>query len=500
MRLPRTTWPFFALAWTACGSAQSGSFSNVQPLAQLRQAASANTLVTLRPLASASLCVTVQGGKNEDGAAVVLAVCDGRAGQAWQRIGNHIVAFSDKCLNVSNGLNQDGTRLQIYTCAQNDNNSAWKPTVQQLTWQLAPDQCLDVTDGNFVTGTPLQIWTCSQVGANDHQSFGWTYETGALAATPAAAAPAPAAKPAAPSAAARLRMGVHIDYDNGATNGVAGFVARTGVTPAMTAGYVRAEADGSFEYDTSKVYIDQAAANHVPAISLAVTSNQGGQLTAQQLVEIQSTVAYGVQMGLSVEVRFGYEMNGNWSPSYHGNDPTTFRSQWAQLAPLVHKAGGKMVWSPNNDGGSIADYERWLPDDVALVDAFALDFYHNDIEPIGGNEVANAIGLLYPLCEKYNKPFYFGETAVTVHDGDFSTAPSQKGLEMKLAWLDQLVSQDVVDQFPLYKGFTWFDYDKTESSTGLAGGTVTHNRFTLSQDLADARQFKAWKSAHQGVE
>ena len=280
-------------------------------------------------------------------------------------------------------------------------------------------------------------------------------------------------------------MGVHINWDTD-TGGVGGFVDRLGFVPSLCAGYITATPNGSFELDKARRYVDDVAAHGGTAISFAITA-QITALSEVALAGLGNAVTYARSKNLTAYVRYGYEMNGNWSPAYHGGDPSVFLSQWAQAEKAVHAAGGSMIWSPNLSG--TGDYNRWMPD-PNTIDQVGLDAYHQKGE-IAAGEVDGFIGSIYPLVKRLQKPFVLTETAVVVIGNGSYRIDAEETAE-KRAWLEQLVDPALRQKYPLYRGFVWFDYEKKESASGLAGDAIEWRNFAISVDPLAAAMVKAW--------
>jgi len=290
-------------------------------------------------------------------------------------------------------------------------------------------------------------------------------------------------------AASGLEVDILPDYDNAKsnTNGIAGFITRTGVVPHLVSDYMNING-GSFSTSQAQSFVDEALAAGVKHIAISLATSDTDVSSAAQ-AQIAAAVSYGAQKAVSVQIRFGYEMNGNWSPSYHGGDFSIFKNTWAKVASAVHGAGGLMVWAPNVDGGGQNAYRAVLPDDHSTIDIVGLDFYHfNSSETnltLGSGEVDKAFAGIYPLVKELNKPFVLTETAVSyfVTSGAWPTASSDEIAE-KQAWLEQLTSSTLLVKYPLYRGFAWFDYNKHESDQ--------FRDFSISQQPAEATMFSNW--------
>ena len=283
-------------------------------------------------------------------------------------------------------------------------------------------------------------------------------------------------------------FGAILDFDGLGPHGkqsAADFVRKTGVVPTVIDSYVQLKADGSFELGLSKTLIDQAVGAKVPTVCLSVTSRVEGALGEAQMAQLVSAVTYGLGKGVNMEVRFAYEMNGDWSPSNSTNGvaytPKKFLAQWAQLAPKVQAAGGKMFWSPNIPYNTGSALERWLPADTNTIDLVGIDYYPKS-NPTTAATVAKAIDTIYPIAKRLNKPMLFGESAW--QNTGTSIQENASEAKSKVAWLTALTDASLRANYPLYAGFRWFDYQKYENDT--------YNNFAISADPYAATAFTAW--------
>jgi hypothetical protein len=300
--------------------------------------------------------------------------------------------------------------------------------------------------------------------------------------------------PPTDSGGPKLDVGILIDYDNAKSNtgGIAGFVSRTGVVPFVVSNFMDISG-GVFDTAGAQSFMDEAVSNGVKAVSISLACGDSRVPAATQ-AQLSTAVSYGVNRGLIVQIRFGYEMTGDWSPSYHKGDPTIFKKTWSQVAAAVHGAGGQMVWAPTFYG--VMPYDTYLPDDTSTVDVIGLDFYHipdvaTDLT-IDPTETDMAFATIYPLVQQLNKPFVMTETAVSYTDssGTWPVATPDEVAEKK-TWLDQITSSALVAKYPLYGGFVWFDYNKNESSE--------YRDFSISQQPLEATMFSSWVSQNRNT-
>ena len=279
-----------------------------------------------------------------------------------------------------------------------------------------------------------------------------------------------------------FKMGVLPDYDNGSTGGVGGFISRTKVVPSEVGGYVAVQ-NGTFDSAAADRWIKEAVDNKVPTVSFSLSAYDTGKLTSAQLSGIKAAVDKAQAAGLSVQVRYGYEMNYGGGGGTQGgrvnnnNDPSAFKEQWAQVASVLSSErtatpAAQMVWSPNVASGGTLPYADWFPSDSSTVDVVALDYYHTNGTDISLNSISQVIDPIYAIAKKANVPFIFGETGVTGASGESGTE--------KQNWLNLISSDALREKYPLYQGFYWFDYNKDG------------NNYSLSQDASETQQFHDW--------
>lgn len=243
-------------------------------------------------------------------------------------------------------------------------------------------------------------------------------------------------------------MGVQINYAGG--DSIAAYEQRTGTKPTSTGTYISV-ANGSVDTSDAEAAIADAAKNGVGTVDLSVKSGESGQLSPQEVSQFQQLAADAKAKGVTLQVRFGYEMN---LPGVSGfTDPSVFKEQWNQVASAVHAGGGQMVWCPSNSNA--ADYQKWMPD-PSTIDVVGLDVYHMGNGPIQPDEVKNALtGMEQAMTANGigNKPLILPETGVQLAgDGSDASKVTQ--------WLQQLSDPSLLQSIPNYQGFMWFDYNK----------------------------------------
>ncbi|PFH48479.1 carbohydrate-binding module family 13 protein [Amanita thiersii Skay4041] len=125
----------------------------------------------LEPGLNNGKCLTA--ASNANGAAVTIQSCTGTDSQHWVFSGGSVIAFGDKCLDVTEGQNVDGTKLQIWTCGTGNQNQQWFYTGDnRLAW-TNHGKCMDLTSGNQSDGNRIQIWSCTNNNANQIWNVGY---------------------------------------------------------------------------------------------------------------------------------------------------------------------------------------------------------------------------------------------------------------------------------------------------------------------------------------
>ncbi|PFH48480.1 carbohydrate-binding module family 13 protein [Amanita thiersii Skay4041] len=114
----------------------------------------------IEPGLTGTKCLTA--ASNSNGAGVTLQGCTGAESQHWEFTGGRIVVFGNKCLDVPGGNAADGTKLQIYTCADGNQNQQWYYTWwdNHISWTPNRGKCLDLSAGSTADGNHVQLWGC----------------------------------------------------------------------------------------------------------------------------------------------------------------------------------------------------------------------------------------------------------------------------------------------------------------------------------------------------
>jgi hypothetical protein len=307
-------------------------------------------------------------------------------------------------------------------------------------------------------------------------------------------------------------FGVQLDWsvDTPAT-----YTARLGRSPAVYGRYVPFPISDSDKRSLT-AGVDQIAAQHA-MFDLTVEPYGGLKTVTQQSVDdLASTLAGWNRRGVDILVRFGHEMNGGWYP--WGQQPIEFINAFRMVADAVHKVALKtvMVWSPNYGGGypftgmqysakpgtpdyALLDtnhdgkltenddaYAPYYPGDQ-YVDWVALSLYNwgcyypwgQNVVPEPNKFVNQVTGAFNDQCgddraltNYYNefpvahhKPMALSETSALYNDAHAGQGATD--LQIKQAWISQVLDPSLSTRFPLLKEENWFEFQQTEA--GVTG-------------------------------
>ncbi|WAQ84961.1 hypothetical protein PtA15_5A534 [Puccinia triticina] len=199
--------------------------------------------------------------------------------------------------------------------------------------------------------------------------------------------------------------------------------------------------------------------------------------------EVAANIARKMQMlnaqGITVWLRFAHEMNGDWY--VWGLKPALFLEKWKLVTSAVRRVAPKtlMLWAPNSGFGKDQDallggYTKYWPGGE-WVDMIGLSFYH-----YGGHERANV--LPYPTeaqdtikdfvklfgSKTHDLPVVLAETAASyTRSLDGRPAPGAANeRDIKLSWMNQLLSRSMAEAVPELKAIVWFEVMKNENAAG----------------------------------
>ncbi|TNY22278.1 hypothetical protein DMC30DRAFT_445440 [Rhodotorula diobovata] len=176
-----------------------------------------------------------------------------------------------------------------------------------------------------------------------------------------------------------------------------------------------------------------------------------------QALAIAKVMKQFTDEGIEVWLRFAHEINWYLQDGTYQGTVDDFKAAWAVVAeavadnPLV-----KMFFTPNIAGGGVTDYEKFFPDDLSTVHYLGLDFYPRS--PSSPSSARSSfLGNVQEMYDKWCK------------DGSIKFAMGETGtmwvatVEERLAWLDELTSEETAKAMPHYVGITWFNYDKEQN-------------------------------------
>ncbi|KAH9458150.1 hypothetical protein MJO28_005213 [Puccinia striiformis f. sp. tritici] len=218
-----------------------------------------------------------------------------------------------------------------------------------------------------------------------------------------------------------------------------------------------------------------------PVYQIALMPNHG-LLSVSPLVinRIAAKMAEINRNNITVWLRFGHEMNGQW---YNwGLNPWLFKEKWRALAVAVHREAPDtyMMWAPNARFGKSVHstkggYTQYWPG-REYVDIAALSYYH-----FGGSRRRNlapkedqALEKIQEFAKLYGsagagKPIVLAETSAPYTRLISTKQPERGGAterEIKITWLKQLFSRNMKELVPDLKAISWFEIIKSETAPG----------------------------------
>ncbi len=154
-------------------------------------------------------------------------------------------------------------------------------------------------------------------------------------------------------------------------------------------------------------------------------------------------------LGMTVMIRFAYEMNLRSSP--WAGSGATYISAWRHVVAVVRQQGAsnvKWVWSPNVDDGR-SSFTSFFPGD-AWIDYAALDGYNYGSRP---NESWQSLAQVFQssyniLTQISTKPVIIAETSSNNAGGN------------KAAWIRTGFLSSIPQRMPRVRAVVWFDADK----------------------------------------
>ena len=180
--------------------------------------------------------------------------------------------------------------------------------------------------------------------------------------------------------------------------------------------------------------------------------------------------------GAPIFLRFGGEMNGNWTP--WGRDPAAYKRAFRLVHAVVNRYGSNvaLVWSP----GAVPTYnlDRYYPGDDAVdwvgISLYLVRFYDDNLSRPAYND--GPASLIAPFYAKYaaRKPLCLSECGVSRR----SRAEGQGADDYASARIFDLTDAIKI-RFPRLKMFCWFTRNNLQTARAgrqlndysLPGGT-----------------------------
>lgn len=219
-----------------------------------------------------------------------------------------------------------------------------------------------------------------------------------------------------------------------------------------------------------------------PVFHIALMPSEGLANVTQEVADrIADKMASINAQGITVWLRYAYEMNGEWYA--WGHQPEAFIASWNMVAVTVRAKALNtyMVWSPNslfnNDGDIHSLYGGYTPywPGPENVDIVGLSFYH-----YGGFErlnnwpkVAEAQRVMVLFDSLFgsaqHKPMILSETAAAYTRDPVTNVPAVGNAtesEIKWDWLWQITGPEIRQALPYYRALCWFEIIKNENAAG----------------------------------
>ena len=305
-------------------------------------------------------------------------------------------------------------------------------------------------------------------------------------------------------------FGVQLDWS---TDTPAAYTSRLGRSPAVYGRFADFPiSDAQKALITSGV--DQIAAEHA-MLDLTLKPTGGlATVTPQSALELAATLAEWNRRGVDILLRFAHEMNGSWYP--WAQQPVEYVKAFQMVADAVHHVALKtvMVWAPNQGGsypylggqysakpgtadfaaldtnhdgkltGDDDAYTPYYPGD-GYVDWVGISLYSwgchypwgANVLPQPGMFVSEVTGTaLHDGCnddrdltnyykvfaQGHNKPMALSETGALYDEANAATGAS--AVDIKKAWMAQVLDPNLSVVFPLLKEENWFEFRQFEAS------------------------------------
>ncbi|KNZ60686.1 uncharacterized protein VP01_1518g4 [Puccinia sorghi] len=236
-----------------------------------------------------------------------------------------------------------------------------------------------------------------------------------------------------------------------------------------------------------------------PVWEIAIMPVEGlEKVTPDMAINIAKKMQFLNAQGITVWLRFAHEMNGDWY--VWGQKPALFLEKWALVTKAVRSMAPKtlMLWAPNSGFGDTPDallggYTKYWPGGelvdmiVALHVLMDLGGFRIVFLPLwrsatlpDSHERANVLPTPTEAedtikefvrlfgSKNHDRPVVLAETAASyTRSLDGKPAPGTANeRDIKLAWLNQLVSRSMAQAVPELKAVIWFEVMKNENAAG----------------------------------
>ncbi|BGP58186.1 hypothetical protein JCM8202v2_005847 [Rhodotorula sphaerocarpa] len=249
---------------------------------------------------------------------------------------------------------------------------------------------------------------------------------------------------------------------------------------------------------------------YAPAVLFGGSMDQWDSGLTQRLVDTLSTLN---KRGITVWLRFCYEMNGQWMP--YGDQPQQFVKVWRELTNAVRDGTTDtyMFWAPNLWTGAVDSDQGYTPywpgeqyvdvaglslywfgpdksiNQVPKSDAFKnnLQSFYDLVTGSGPNRLG--LSQAYPvMISESSAPYYYkiptssryygqqGDTNIQSPLPNLASfakslkephpyARSDDELAVKATWIAEMTGNNTAQHFPLLRAVSWFNYLKKGNAT-----------------------------------
>jgi hypothetical protein len=115
---------------------------------------------------SSYLCLGTQGGKSDNGTAIIIWDCNRNPDQSWTYTYGQLKGVGGKCISAEGGSVKNATAIIIWDCNRNPDQSWTYTSYGQL--KGVGGKCIDAPNSSVENGTPIILWKCN---GNPNQSW-----------------------------------------------------------------------------------------------------------------------------------------------------------------------------------------------------------------------------------------------------------------------------------------------------------------------------------------